>query len=155
MKKILFTLVVIVSSVFHLQAQSEDEIEFMEPKSFLVVKTTKRYAAALRKAQKAANDLQIPMDLRGLYADKEKGLHSNEVCGCGLEHGYVARGRYDDGKYISIEYSSAYEEANPERYLVVVASGTRKEINMLYPEVKSFFKRTEIIHSDVYMGSMH
>ena len=124
-------------------------------KSFLIVMSTKNYDRALSKAQKVANTLVVPLNLRNIIKDPEGGLTSNEVCGCGEQHGYIPRGRADDGKYISIEYSTAYQGFTPGYYMVVVASGQRNELEDLLPTVQKHYKDAYIKNAEVYMGCMH
>ena len=124
-------------------------------KSFLIIQSTKSYNKALKKAQLACNKLGITLNLRNLYADKEKGLTTNEVCGCGEKHGYLPRGRFDDGKFISIEYSSAYKGFTPGYYMVIVASGDREELNTYLPKVKKHYKDAYIKNTSIYMGCMY
>ncbi len=150
---------IIYSSVFLLVllnsfAFSQYEGDF-ETKSFTIIISTKSYRSALRKAQEAANKLVIPMDLRSLTPDKEQGLTSNEVCGCGEKHGYISRGRYEDGKYISIEYSSAFEGFSKGYYIVVVQSGYHDALNETLPSIKKQYKDAYIKDSEVYMGCSH
>lgn len=124
-------------------------------KSFLIINSSKNYSKSLKKAQKAANSLGIPMNLRNMYENPEGGLSSSETCGCGEQHGYIPRGRGDDGKYISIEYSSAFLTFKKLFYIVVVASGERDELTKLLPEIRKYYPDAYIKDSPVYMGCMH
>lgn len=149
---IIFSLFLSLASVF-----AQDDYENpMETKSFLIIISTKNYKRALTKAQLACNDLGLHLDLNNTYRDKENGgLTSSKVCGCGEQHGYVARGRSDDGNYISIEYSDAFEGFTPGYYIVVVSSGYREDVGKLLPEVKEAYKDAYIKDSEVYVGCMH
>lgn len=131
------------------------ELEQTALKSFLIIQSTKSYDKALKKAQLACNKLSLTLDLRNLIQDKNKGLTSNEVCECSEKHGYIPRGRFDDGNYISIEFSSAYESFSPGYYIVVVASGYNEAVNLMLPKVKVHYKNAYIKNSKVYMGCMH
>lgn len=133
----------------------QDDLDMTSEKSFLIISSTKKYNQALRQAQKAANKLVIPMDFRGMTNDQNQGLTSNETCGCGEKHGYLPRGRYDDGKYISIEYSSAYDGFSPNYYIVIIASGPKDELKSLLPETQKQFKDAYIKSTKIYMGCMH
>jgi hypothetical protein len=50
---------------------------------------------------------------------------------CASEFGefpcYVPRGRWDDGVYLSVEHSSAYEGFEEGLYVVVLASGSPRD----------------------------
>lgn len=123
--------------------------------SFLIIKSTKNYSSALKKAQLACNKLGWVLKLNGNYEDKENGLTNSEVCGCGNEHGYIPRGRYDAGNYISIEYSTAYEGFTEGYYIVVVSSGAREEVQKVLSKVQKHYSDAYIKDSDVYVGCMH
>lgn len=146
MKKLLLTILLFISVQLNAQEVS---------KSFLIVSSTKNYSAALKSAQKAANKMGIPMNLRNCYKDKEEGLTSSEICGCGEKHGYIPRGRGDDGQYISIEYSSSYENFSPGYYIVVVSSGEEEAVKSLLTRAQEFNKSAYVKKSNVYMGCMH
>lgn len=133
-------------------AQEGDQFE---SKSFLIVLSTKSYNGALKKAQLACNELGYTLDLRNMYADKENGLTSSEVCGCGEQHGYLPRGRGDDGNYISIEYSDYFNGFSKGYYIIVVASGDREEVQSILPAVQEHYKDAYIKNAEVYMGCMH
>ncbi len=146
MKAILILAIALASFIINAQEVS---------KSFLIVSSTKNYNAALKSAQRAANEMGIPLNLRNCYKDKEEGLTSSEVCGCGEKHGYIPRGRGDDGAYISIEFSSSYANFAPDYYIVVVSSGEEENVKSLLPKAKAFNNSAYIKKSNVYMGCMH
>ena len=147
---VLFLLLFLTST-----AAFSQENDAYAKKSFTIVISTKNYQSALKKAQKAANKLQIPMNLRNCTFDKENGLTNNETCGCGEKHGYLPRGRFDDGQYISIEYSSAFEGFTPDYYIVVVESGSRKELEKSFSTIQKEYSDAYIKDSPVYLGCMH
>ena len=133
-------------------AQEDDQFT---SKSFLIILSTKNYTSALKKAQLACNKLGYPLDLRNMYADKENGLTCSEICGCGEQHGYLPRGRGDDGNYISIEYSDYFNGFSEGYYIVVVSSGEREDVQSVLPKVKENYKDAYIKNAPVYMGCMH
>ena len=70
---------------------------------------------------------------------------------------YVARGRDDDGLYVSVEYSTAYTGFKPGLYIVIVASDSKagsiakdaaKTAKKVFPD--AYTRRT-----GVYLGCMH
>lgn len=146
MNKLFLTILLFISVQLNAQEVS---------KFFLIVNSTKSYSAALKSAQKAANKMGIPMNLRNCYKDKEEELTSKEVCGCGEKHGYIPRGRGDDGEYISIEFSSSYENFAPGYYIVVVSSGEEEAVKPLLSKAQKFNKSAYVKKSNVYMGCMH
>ena len=129
-------------------------------KDFLIISSTKNYSEALKTAKKAAVCQNIKLDLRGLSENKQSGLTlSEDQCqNEGWEYpAYYARGRWDDGVYISIEYSDAFTGFKPEYYMVVVASGNRSEYNYkrTYNKIKKTYKSAYSKSSKVYIGCMH
>ena len=96
------------------------------------------------------------MALRGLHPNREIGL-SREVDICEDEgYGYpcyIPRGRYDNGVYISVEYSDAYKGFAKGYYIVMVASG---EVDKsLLKQIRTIVPDAYIKKSAVYMGCMH
>jgi hypothetical protein len=148
----------IIAAVFVLffafPALSQD-IEQSNKKSFLIILATKNYSKALKRAQLACNDLGITLNLRNMYRKPEGGLTSSEVCGCGERHGYVPRGRFDDGEYISIEYTDQFNSFEDGYYIVVVSSGARSEVEEFLPKVQKHFDHAYIKDDYVHLGCMH
>lgn len=124
-------------------------------KGFTIVLSTKSYDAALKVAKEASEKLQIEFQERGNYPNPEGGLSNDEICECGESHGYLPRGRYDDGKYVSIEYSSSYSSFAEGYYIVIVNSGDRKELEKNLPSVRDHFKNAYVKNDKVYVGCMH
>jgi hypothetical protein len=141
-----------------INAQVEDEM-FVE-KEFVIILSSKDYNAAFQTAKTAAEKLQYKLDLRDLKKNKETGLTWNEKT-CEDEWGefpcYVARGRYDDGNYVSIEYSNAYNGFTKGYYIVVIAGGTKgsEELKSALTKAKSFYKNAYSKTTKVYTGCMH
>ena len=135
--------------------RTQEENDHLVTKSFLIIKSTKNYDKALKKAQLACNQLGLTLKLNGNYYDKEEGLANSSECGCGELHGYFPRGRYDDGNYISIEFSSAYDGFAEGYYIIVVSSGNREDVKLLLPKAQQFYADAYIKDSKAYMGCMH
>ena len=70
---------------------------------------------------------------------------------------YVARGRFDDGEYISIEYSSAYEAFAAGYYVVLAASGFKGNgaIHATLDRVRLKYPDAYIKTSRVYLCCFH
>ena len=145
-----------------LSAQDDefDESSLWAERSFVIVGTTENYDAAIEIASDASYHLDLLLDLRELSPDSTIGLTwSPEICdGTGWEHPcYVARGRFDNGVYISIEHSSAYEGFAEGYYIVVMASGmpnssiVRQSLNKAREFVADAYLKT----TKVYMGCLH
>jgi hypothetical protein len=134
-----------------------DESAFVK-KSFIIIKSTKSYTEAKAFAIKASKDLKIKLDLRDLKPNKESGLTWNkkECETNGWDYPcYVARGRYDDGDYVSIEWSEAFAKFAKGYYIVIVYSGNKKEATTSLKKVKKLFKEAYAKEADVYIGCMH
>jgi hypothetical protein len=125
-------------------------------KDFLIVKTTKVYSDAKKFVIDFSKRSGIEINLRGVFYQKEIKLSpKKETC---LESGfsypcYIARGRYDDGVYLSIEHTDAYKEFANGYYVVIAASGevdseTIRTVKELIPD--SYVKK-----SSIYMGCIH
>jgi hypothetical protein len=150
--------VVLIFVAYCMQAQTP-EIPYIK-KEFLIIHSGKDYAAALKKANDASKKLKLKLNLRGLNPNKEIGLSCNEQT-CENEFGffpcYVARGRGDDGNYISIEYSDAYIEFEKGYYIVVVSSfvtNSEKSKTQL-AKTKTIYKDAYLKASKVYTGCIH
>lgn len=129
-------------------------------KAFVIVKSTSQYKEARRVAERAARRLKLRLDLRGLVASPKGGLtFSKAECEAGAWDFpcYVARGRNDDGAYVSIEYSDAFAEFARGLYIVIVASGSRGDarIENTAKAARPAFPDLYTRITGVYMGCMH
>jgi len=125
-------------------------------KYFLIAKSTKNYDEAKQFALKLSRKSGIKTDFRGLMQAKRLGL-SEDKKSC-QEEGfdfpcYIPRGRYDDGVYISIEYSTAYSGFTEGYYIIVVASGEISKSVLV--QIKNIVPDAYVKQSAVYMGCMH
>jgi hypothetical protein len=161
---ILATLVAGLFQTAQVQADASDPANELKEATvqveFVIVKSTANYQEARRMAMKAATSLRIPLKLRDLSPTPKGGLSfPDKVC---EENGwdapcYVARGRFDDGEYVSVEHTSAYPEFKPNLYIVMVASSHKGD-----PSIKKFERAARRIFPDayarvagVYIGCMH
>lgn len=141
------------------QDAATDSLNYVR-KDFLILLSTKSYSSALTTAKRVSSTQKIKLDLRGLKEHKEAGLTlSKEECAKAEEDypAYYARGRWDDGVYVSIEYSDAYSGFAKGYYIVVAASGSREEptIKTAWTQIKKTYKDAYFKSSDVYVGCMH
>ncbi len=142
---------ILFMATFQLHAQEGAVVT----KYFLILASTTDYEEALAVAKEAAPKLNLKIDLKGYYPSEEEGLTTDETCGCGLNHGYIPRGRSDDGDYISIEYSGSFENFADGYYIVVASSGERKEVLKTRDQAKEFYPQAYAKSSKVYVGCMH
>ncbi len=130
--------------------------EYQVKKKFLIVKSTKNYDEARRFAKNISRKTGIRLNLRGLNHNRKIMLTAsrNQCQDEGFEYPcYVARGRFDDGVYISIEYSGAYENFRDGYYIVVVDSGN--SANRTLRQIKNIVRDAYVKSSKVYMGCIH
>ena len=129
-------------------------------KSFVILKATASSADARTLAAEAAERLAIRLDLRNLAPDRTMGLTFPED-DCRNEFGefpcYVARGRWDDGVYLSVEHSSSYEGFEEGQYLVVLASGSPRDrvVGAALRRARGSFPETVVKTAPVYVGCIH
>ena len=141
-------------------ACGEEEMGAWVDKSFVILKSTSKYAEALSFATMAATRLNVKLDLRDLSSDARIGLTFPKAL-CEEEWDefpcYVARGRWDDGVYISVEYSSGYKGFSPGMYIVVMANGYKgdKDVQAALVRARKAFQDAYIKTTSVYMGCMH
>lgn len=145
-------------AVSPLRAQTIDD--YMVPKGVLILQSTRSYSAALKTAREAARALGYELQLRGLKPNRQEGLtYSPAECDSnGWEWPcYVARGRYDDGSFVSIERSDAYEGFSKGYYIVVAATGEpgSPEMKAALDKAKQRYKTAYVKTTKVYMGCMH
>jgi len=126
-------------------------------KEFVILNSSKDYTSAMTLAKEASNKLNLELNLRNYYENKEGGLITDTVCGCGELHEYIARGRWDDGAYVSIEYSDQYKGFKKGYYIVVAASGYTKseDLSSTLVLAKKFYADAYIKKTTVYIGCMH
>ena len=129
-------------------------------KEFLIIYAGSDYITCNKKAIEASKKLKVKLNLRQLNVNKEIGLSLSEI-NCESEHGffpcYQARGKNDDGAYVSIEYSDAYIDFEKGKYLVIISSyptghaGNR----LLFERAQKIYKDAVLKSSKVYTGCIH
>jgi hypothetical protein len=127
----------------------------MVDNSYLILQSTTSYSAAVFTAKHASKQLGAALNLRGYIFDFKEGLKDTTVCGCGDIHGYVPRGRFDDGNYVSIEHTDAFTEFTDGYYIVVAGSGKRSTLKPLLAKAKQFYSDAYVKDAEVYIGCMH
>ncbi len=156
--KYLFSLIfVTVCSFCNAQIVTTESKPFVK-KSFLIILSSKNYASAKKLAAEASSKLKLKLDLRGLKPNKESGLtFKNKEC---AENGweypcYVSRGKYDDGEFVTIDYSNAFEGFAKGYYIVTTASGEAAFIKNTLTKVKKLYKTAYVKQAEIYVGCMH
>ncbi len=129
-------------------------------KEFLIIYSGSNYKDALKTVNEASKKLKLKVNLRNLEPNKEIGLSLSEK-GCEDDFGffpcYVARGKNDDGAYISIEYSDAYIDFEKGSYLVIISSyPTGNAANrLLHTRAQKIYKEALLKSSKVYTKCIH
>lgn len=159
-RRFALTLLVILSTAIASRAEETVEPEPFVDKEFVIVKSTSSFKEAGKVAASAAAKLGVRLDLRGLSAHKRTGLtFSKQECRqsefsypC-----YVPRGRDDDGTYVSVEWSSAYEHFAKGLYLVMVASDVpgSTETSRMLASARRTYRDAYAKRARVYVGCMH
>jgi hypothetical protein len=156
---------VTLASILNLATPSGSSDDDADPdpwvaKSFVILGSTTSYADAKKLASAGARLLETKLDLRGLSPDKRTGLtFSRKVCEAEGElfPCYWPRGRWDDGVYISVEFSSGYKGFKPGLYIVIMANAGKDD-----DDIKGALKHARLHYSDayakttaVYLGCVH
>jgi hypothetical protein len=68
---------------------------------------------------------------------------------------YVARGRYDDGAYLSVEPSSAYEGMTPGYFVVVAASGDEELVREQERTMRKHRVSSFRLSGAIWLGCVH
>lgn len=139
--------------------KAQDSEPYAE-KEFVIILSSRVYDDALQMAKKAAIQLQLKLDLRGLEKDTGTGLSwDKKTCEAEWDEFpcYLARGRFDDGSYVSIEYSDAYQGFTRGYYLVIIAGGEKgdSQVKQTLAKAKKIYKDAYSKITKVYLGCMH
>lgn len=155
---ILLSILVFFSKPMSLFAQ--DQENQWETKAFVIVASEKSYDKAKTKAVEVSKKLGYPLDLRDLSPHPKIGLtFSKEVCTQEWDSYpcYLPRGR-EAGKFVSVEYSSAFGSFKKGYYVVIIANDKTKSkrvIKALSDARKQGFSDAYAKTDKVYLGCMH
>jgi len=137
--------------------QEEIEASQFAKKRLVILQSTHDYPEARKTAEASAKALNIPLKLRDLSPNTKTGLtHTQEEC----EQGgfgwpcYVARGRSDDGAYVSVEHSNAYKGFSRGYFIVVAASAASQSevISTTLAAAKEQWPSAYSKQTEVYLG---
>jgi hypothetical protein len=157
MKKGTCSIIFVLAFTLFSSAQDDNTSRPYVKTGFVIIQSTKNYASAKTTAVAASKRLNSKLDLRGLKPNKKNGL-TFSAADCENEGGYpcyIARGRYDAGKYVSIEWSDAYEGFAKGYYIVIVASGSKADTDAALAKAKKIYKDAYNKATEVYVGCMH
>ncbi len=159
---ILFILVVVFMSNYPKNAFAYDHnLDEWADKSFLIIHSTHNYKEARGVAEESSKKLGLELKLRDLLENSKIGLtFPKDICKdndweypC-----YIARGRYDDGLYVSVEYSNAYSGFAEGLYIVIVLGDFKSSDQYLLEtlrKAKMYYPDAYVKSTKVYLGCIH
>lgn len=152
-------LLVLATAVATAGEESVDPESFVD-KEFVIVDSTPSFEEAAGTAISAASKLGVRLDLRGLSPHERTGLtFSKEECSrSDLSYPcYVPRGRYDDGMYVSVEWSNDYRDFAKGLYLVMVASNVpgSSDTSEILEATRRIYPEAYARRAMMYVGCMH
>ena len=130
--------------------------------TFVIAASEKSYSQAVLKAATLAEKSGILYSTNGINFDPQhKGdngglTYSKSECESN-NWGYpcyVSRGRWDEGMYITVEYSSAIQGFTPGLYVVIAASGNKDTLVPSFNTVNHFVPDAYMKTASVYVGCM-
>jgi hypothetical protein len=130
-------------------------------RALVIAFTSDTFKPAVERATQLAKAMGVTFDMRGLELHHKGGLTFPEaVCAeNGFEYPcYVARGRHDDGVYLSVEDTRGYPELTQDKYIVVAASGDvgSQDLTEAVGKVRAAGVADAYIRTvDVYVGCLH
>ncbi|MBK7884672.1 MAG: hypothetical protein IPJ81_13490 [Chitinophagaceae bacterium] len=154
------TLIALSSSAQTEEHLGEDKYNYVK-KDMLILFSTKSFKDAQKFAKQASKNLLIKTDpdlVDSITPNEEEGLTFTRTH-CQDSHFeypcYVARGRGDDGEYISIEYSTWINGFKDGYYIVIAASGDKEITQPSLKKIKKVYKDAYVKQTEVYMGCIH
>jgi hypothetical protein len=104
--------------------------------------------------------LGLKLDLRRARSDGHGGLTFSPADCKANDWGhpcYVARGRDDDGAYVSIDDARRFFEGEEQGYLVILGSGPKNDpsTRALEEKARTLFPSAEVRTDDVWQGCIH
>lgn len=155
-------LLVLTLTTFTSFAQMEliDQESPYAERDFLILASTTDLNEAVAIARSAAQKTGLAYKDNGLKTDKSIGatFPADSCKSYGFEFPcYVARGRYDDGGYVSVEYSNAYDGFQKGYFIVVGANGYKdnEEFKQALKSMKKKYPKSYVKRTRVYLGCMH
>ncbi len=139
--------------------QVEIEKSQYADKRLVILQSTSDFQEAKSTAESAAIKLGIPLRLSEVSPHTKLGL-TNTKSDCN-DSGvpwpcYFPRGRHDDGAYVSIEYSNAFQGYTEGFFIVVAASAPKNDevIQQTLDSAKSHWPTAYSKNTPVYLGCM-
>lgn len=126
-------------------------------KSFLVVGTYRSYAGARQASERLRERTGLEVQSKADLVEAGQPTYTREVC---EENGwdypcYFARGRYDDGVYLSVEPSDQYDGMVKGYFVVIAASGNEEDVRAAARDLAEKRIKSMLRRSEVWMGCIH
>jgi hypothetical protein len=158
--RMIFLSLLVIGCVGPSASKPDPNDDAMVDKEFVILRSSPSFDEAKRVAEEAASRIGLQLNLRGVSQHVGTGLtFSKDECESGeFEYPcYVARGRYDDGVYVSVEWSGAYSSFAQNQYVVVAASGApgAAEVRNTLETARRGYPDAYVKTTKVYMGCMH
>lgn len=153
------TIIFIFLIIFGLQTFGQNDNQFADI-SFLIIASTKNIDEAFSIAKTASQKTGLKFRDNKLHADKSIGAtFPADTCKVnGFEFPcYVARGRFDDGIYLSVEYSDGFNNFQKGLFIVIAASGDKNnaDFKSAFKKVKQTYPKSYIKQTNVFLGCIH
>jgi hypothetical protein len=145
--------------LFRLQSFGQNDDQYAD-KSFLIIASTKNIDESFSIAKTASQKTGLNFRDNKLQADKLIGAtFPSDTCAVnGFTFPcYVARGRFDDGSYLSVEYSDGYTGFQKGLYIVIAASGDKNgsDFKNVFKKVQRTYPKSYIKQTKVFLGCIH
>jgi hypothetical protein len=131
--------------------------EGMVVKYVLVAGTFRSYPGAVSDTQALARRVGLEYRRKTTQIEDGSPTYSRTECEAnGWAYPcYVARGRYDDGTYFSVEPSSSYHEMQPGYFVALAASGTLNDVLQAQRRLSDQHVASLVRRVRVWMGFIH
>ncbi len=130
------------------------------PKSVIILLSTKNYSIARKFAIEAGKKLKKEVRFGGLTPNPKTGLTMSRTdCETYGYPCYIARGEGDaaNSKFISVEYSNAYEGFAKGYYIVVAGMVEPKSVELVteMQKIRTVYKNVYAKQTRVWFGCLH
>jgi hypothetical protein len=123
---------------------------------YLILGSTTDLNAAKKIAQSAAKKTGLKYKGCDLEVSGSSASHPADTC---KKYGqsypcYFARGRYEDGEYISVEHSSEYEGFTEGLFIVIALNAARNDddFKASVKKIKAHYPKSYVKKQKIFMG---
>ncbi len=155
-----YVITLLILSFFISEELFYEDFNYYVDTDFIIVFSSKKYNETFEKALEISKKLNYPINFRNLEFNKDIGLSytkaslEDENSGgiIGTYPWYDPRGRFNDGSYISIEYTNKYEGFSKGYYIVIASSGAKGSLKHELKKIKKKYPDAYIKTSKIYIG---